>query len=62
MPDAGGPLVSRDPRVTEGRWIAFVELAGLTVHPPIADVLAAWSPGQPPREIGPRWAPEPDGS
>ncbi|GAB4254897.1 MAG: hypothetical protein Kow00122_13120 [Thermoleophilia bacterium] len=54
-----------DPAVREYRWITADELPGLTVHPPIHDLLGEWlrhlsgeSRVDPPpfRYAGPRWA------
>ncbi|MCL5942013.1 MAG: NUDIX hydrolase [Actinobacteria bacterium] len=54
-----------DPAVREYRWITADELPGLTVHPPIHDLLGEWlrhlsgeSRMDPPpfRYAGPRWA------
>lgn len=55
------PMVSRDPGVAEAAWIPRARLATLTLHPPIADFLTAWTWGgdHAPVELEPRWAPDP---
>jgi 8-oxo-dGTP diphosphatase len=40
---AGGDVVrTRDPAILESRWAGPDELGGLTMHPPIIDLLVPW--------------------